>query len=136
MNIYSIFWTSEVSKLSKLVIDSIELQLLNIYAILFTLLVLNLFKSIDFKLLHSLNMYSIFVTEEVSKLFKLLIDTIELQLLNIFPIFSTRFVLNAAKSKDCKFLQLLNMYSILVTADVSKLPKLAIDSIELQSLNI
>ena len=86
--------------------------------------------------MHLLNIYSIFSTEEVSKLFKLLIDCNELQLLNIYFIFSTLLVLNAVKSKDNKLLQLLNIYSIFVTEEVSKLPKLLIDVIELQSLNI
>ena len=98
------------------------LQLKNIFSIFVTSDVSNLLISIDKGLSswHDSNMLFIFCTFDVLKFFISNVLKLE-QLLNILSIFNTFSVLNPDKDKPVTELQLLNIYSILSTLEVSKL---------------
>ena len=81
-------------------------MLLNIFSIFLTFLVSN--SAINFNLWQSLNIWSIVVTDEVSKWDKSR-EMIELQLLNVYSIFNTLEVVIPDKSNVCNLLQSLNI---------------------------
>ena len=84
-----------------------------------TLVVLKLDKSIDDNFRQLLNIFSIEVTEEVSKLFIINLSKFW-HPLNIIFIFFTVLVLKLDKFIVFNFWQLLNIFSIVITEDVSK----------------